>query len=180
MLLADEMIMLAEEERGDNWEEPKPSLEVTEIDIHKIEDNYYFVSSENDIFILNQPNEYSRKLTNDEINNLPVKVVWVRNVPGKIFVSDDEKAVDACLRIIENFNKMVPDPRFHGFVVASLVTHLRAFLYEQIIDEQRFFYTILTLSGDQHGTGNFCQIAISIIFALGFALHIWVVFIYSP
>lgn len=147
------MIMKAEEERGDD-EETKPNFEVSSVDIYEIEKTHYFICSESNIFILNQPNAYSRKLSNDEIDQLPVKIIWVGNMPDKNFVSDDKKAASALLKIIDNFNKMVPNPSFHGFVMGSLVTHLRAFLYEQIIEEQRFFYTILTLSGDQHGTGE--------------------------
>ena len=147
------MIMRAEDERGNDDTEEKTNLDISAMDIYKIENDYYLICSESEIFILNQPNEYSRKLTNIKIENLPVRVIWVGNMPNQHFVSDDRKAIGALVSIIEDFNKMVPNPNFHGFVLESLVTHLRAFLYEQIIEEQRFFYSILTLSGDQHGTG---------------------------
>ena len=146
--------MKAEDERDESGEEVKQNLEVSKADIFKILDDYFFISSDSDIFILNKDDEYSRRLSSNEIENLPVRVIWVGPASQTRYVADDFNAVKALVKIVDKFNKMVPNPSFHGFVLTSLVTHLRALLYEQIIENQRFFYTILTLSGDQHGTGK--------------------------
>ena len=43
----------------------------------------------------------------------------------------------------------------HGFPLASLVSHLRAFLYEHILESQVQFYSSVVVSGEHHGTGEY-------------------------
>ena len=69
------------------------------------------------------------------------------------YESNDKMAVSAMLNIINNVNTIQPSPDFYGFPLGSLVSHLRGFLYEEILDEQKTFYTTITVSGDERGTG---------------------------
>ena len=131
------------------------------MDIYKVGDRFYFICSDKDVFILNENYEYSRKLSEEEIDGLDFTIVWLGKAVKTQFESNDKKAASALTEIVENFSKMLQSDQFHGFPLASIVTHLRAFLYEHILAEQNCFYSTITLSGEQRGTGkvlihNFC------------------------
>ena len=79
---------------------------------------------------------------------------WVGPKVKTVFDDNDEKAVEALVNIIYDYTEMVEQEEFHGFAVASLVTHLRAYLYPYILAEQRDFYSSITLSGAKKGTGK--------------------------
>ena len=70
-------------------------------------------------------------------------------------MSDEDAAVTSVVDILKDFNMLQPDQDYHGFPLASLVSHLRAFLYEPILESQVQFYSSVVLSGEHHGTGNF-------------------------
>jgi hypothetical protein len=61
--------------------------------------------------------------------------------------------VKALVDITGTFNELQSEA-FYGFPLASMVAHLRAFLYEHLLEEQVQFYSSVILSGEQHGTGN--------------------------
>lgn len=88
------------------------------------------------------------------MEELDFRIVWNGPKLKVKFESNDEKAVESLLKIINNINLMQSDERFHGFPLASIVTHLRAFLYEDILEVQRCFYSAITVSGDEKGTGS--------------------------
>ena len=139
----------------DNTEAAKVSLTVKEMDIYKVGEKYYFISGEDDIFLLHEDDEYSRKLSESEIEALSFRVSWVGPSVKTVFDDNDEKAVNALVNIIADYTAMVQEEKFHGFALASLVTHLRAYLYPHILAEQRDFYSSITLSGAQRGTGKY-------------------------
>ena len=57
--------------------------------------------------------------------------------------------------ILADFNSLQPNKMDHCFPLASLVSHLRAFLYEHILDSQFQFYSSVVVSGEHHGTGEY-------------------------
>ena len=140
---------------ADSEDEVKPCIQVKEMDIYEVNTKYYFIASESDIFLLNDNDRYSVKLSETEIEALDFSIVWLGPNRSTQFESNDEKAVIAVVKIIEDFNSMVESEEFHGFAVASIVTHLRAYLYEHILKEQRSFYTSIVLSGKERGTGMY-------------------------
>ena len=79
---------------------------------------------------------------------------WAGPTVKTQFEDNDQKAVETLVDIIDDFSVMVKEEEFHGFALASLITHLRAYLYPLILEEQRDFYTSITLSGKQRGTGE--------------------------
>ena len=124
------------------------------MDVYKVGNKFYFICSDKDIYLLNEDEKYSTKLSEDEIDNLEFRFLWLgKNVKTK-FQSNDKKAVAALIDIIEDFSKMVVKEEFHGFPLASEVCHLRAYLFEHILKEQRCFYTSITVSGEQRSTGK--------------------------
>ena len=124
------------------------------MDIYKIGNSYYFICSDKDVFLLNENDEYSRKLSADEIDSLDFTILWLGKTVKTKFESNDKKAALALTEIVDNFSKMLKNEQFHGFPLASIVSHLRAFLYEHILAEQNCFHTTITLSGEQRGTGK--------------------------
>ena len=139
-----------EEDATDN----KICLEVAEMDVYKVKDRFYFIASDKDIFLLNEDDKYSTKLSDTEIEELDFSVMWLGGEVTTKFLADDAGAVRALVKIVDNYTSMVPNEKFHGVALASQVTHLRAYLYEHILKEQRCFYTAIILSGDQRGTGK--------------------------
>ena len=71
----------------------------------------------------------------------------------EVFEASDKEAVNALVDVIATFNLLQVE-KYYGFPLGSLVAHLRAYLYEPILKEQFTFYTTITLSGEQHGTGS--------------------------
>ena len=140
--------------QGDDGSTAKTSIEVMERDIFKVRDKYYFICSDKEVFLLNENEEYSKKLSDEEINELDFIIVWLGNPVKTRFESNDKKAISALVKIVEDFSSMVKKEEFHGFAVASLVSHLRGFLYEHLVIEQTGFYTTIVLSGEQRGTGK--------------------------
>ena len=124
------------------------------MDVFKVKERFYFIASDKDIFLLNEDDKYSSKLSDAEIEELDFAVIWMGGEVSTEYEANDAEAVRALVKIVENFTSMVPDEKFHGFIVASEVTHLRAFLYEHILREQRCFYSAIILSGEQRGTGK--------------------------
>ena len=108
--------------------------------------------------MLNENGKYSTKLSDSEIEALSYKVTWLGPKAKTVFEENDQKAVEALSSIIADYNAMVPQEEFHGFVIASLVTHLRAYLYQHILAEQKDFYSSITLSGQQVETGEFVNL----------------------
>ena len=103
---------------------------------------------------MNENGNYSEKLSAAQIEALDFKIVWLGNSPTTKYESNDKKAVLALTKILEDFSTIVKKPEFQGFPLASTVSHLRAFLYEQILAEQAAFYTSIVMSGEPRGTGK--------------------------
>ena len=165
MIFSETEVELFEASRGGNEDDDgaegddaavaaKPCLRAQEIDVYKVNDRYYFICGEKEIFLLNECEQYSVKLSDDEIDALGFEVVWLGGNTKTVFEADDKKAVEAVVDIVVDYTSMVKNKEFHGFSIATLVTHFRAFLYGHIVEEQRDFYTSITLSGEQRGTGK--------------------------
>ena len=105
------------------------------------------------VFVLNSDGQYSKKLTSAEIEGLDFSIVWLGPQLKVQFEANDQKAVESVLSIVDNVNRLQPNDDFYGFPLASIVSHLRGFLYQEILDEQTCFYTTITVSGEQRGTG---------------------------
>lgn len=133
----------------------KPCLTASAVDIYEVKKSYYFICGEKDIFLLNQCGKYSVKLSESEVEALDFTVVWLGGNTRTVFEANDQKALEALVDIIIDYTAMVKNKAFHGSSLASLVTHFRAYLYGHILKEQREFYTSITLSGDQRGTGKY-------------------------
>ena len=121
--------------------------------VHQSGNKYFLICSDSVVFSLNDEDSYSSKLSADAIGSLDFSIVWLGPQLKFQYESDDEKAVSAVLNIINNVNLLQPSSEFHGFPLGSIVSHLRGFLYEEILEEQKTFYTTITVSGDQRGTG---------------------------
>ena len=129
-------------------------LEVKEMDVYQMGDKYYFICGAKDIFLLNTNDRYSIKLSENDIEELDFKIVWLGKEVKTQFESDDKKATAAIVTMIEKFTSLVKNKKFHGFIIASIITHLRAYIYEHILKEHRDFYTSIAMSGEQRGTGK--------------------------
>jgi hypothetical protein len=155
ILFAEDQIQAAEDARTeDDAIAAKSCLEVREMDVYSVKNKYYFICSEKDVFLLNDNDEYSKKLSESEIKELDFSIVWIGNKVTTEFESNDERAILALVKIIDDFSTMVKKEEFHGFALASIVSHLRGFLYEHILRVQLCFYTSITMSGEQRGTGK--------------------------
>ena len=133
----------------------KPIFEFSEIGTHNFGGKLYLVCSGKDVFLLNDGDVYAKQLSDEEIGELDFLIVWLGKSPICTYEANDKQAVVALLGIIETLDKLIPDEDFHSVSLASLVAHMRAFLYEDIVNEQKCFYTSVMMSGDQRGTGWF-------------------------
>ena len=138
---------------GGSEPEIKPYHEFTQISVHKSGDQYYLICGAKVVFALDEGNAYSRNLSPDEIDNLKFSIMWLGPKVKVTYETSDKEAVSALLNIIKNINNIQPSHKFHGFPLGSIVAQLRAFLYEHILAEQKTFYTTITCSGEQRGTG---------------------------
>ena len=137
---------------GGDEEDVKPYIQFTETSVHNSGDKYFLICGDSVVFVLNDENDYSKKLTKEEIEALDFSIVWNGPKQKVQYEADDEKAVESIIKIITNVNQMETED-FYGFPLASIVSHLRAFLYLDILKEQHGFYTTITVSGEQRGTG---------------------------
>ena len=108
-------------------------------------------------FVLNDGDLYSRQLSTEEIDALDFGICWNGPKVKVKYESNDKEAVKVILKILSNIN-MLQDEEFYGFVLASIVSHLRGFLYVEILGVQRCFYTTIVVSGVQRGTGQLAEL----------------------
>ena len=135
--------------------EAKPFIELQQNSVYKSGDKLFFVCSEKDVFILNDGSDYSRQLTDEEIEALNFKIVWNGPAAKVKFEANDKEAIEAILKILTNVNIMQPDEEYQSWIAASIISHLRGFLYEPILATQDCFYTTIVMSGDQRATGDY-------------------------
>ena len=96
----------------------KSILELTKPSIHKIDDDYYWIWGPKEVHHLNHvrsegPGHYTSKLSEDDILNLPVELVYV-GIGVNHFLDDEKKALDILLQIIMKMN-MMQDTKFYSF-----------------------------------------------------------------
>lgn len=155
IIIAEQQIEEAENSRAANHgPDGKNCLEVNEVDVYKVGEKYYFIAGAKDVFILNEEDKYSSKLSENDIEDLDFCVVWLGQPVKTQFESNDEKAMLALVNIIAEYSSLVKKEEYHGCSVACIVMHLRAYLYEHILLEHCDFYTTMVLSGIQRGTGE--------------------------
>ena len=97
----------------------KNILELSSPSVEKIGDAYYWIAGSEEVHHLNhEKNEenkfYARKLSPDEIADLPVEIVYVGEENLITFLDDEEKAFTNLVSIIEKMNSM-QDPKFVSF-----------------------------------------------------------------
>ena len=91
-------------------------------------------------------NFYSKKLTQDEISDLPKEPIYVGSDSPVTFLNDEQESLELLLKIIAKMNSM-QDPKFHSFPLASFCAHLAGMLYKIIVTAHRSFSTSVVLSG---------------------------------
>ena len=96
----------------------KTILELSSPEVEKIGDAYYWIAGSGEVHLLNHERNaenkfYARKLSPDEIADLPVEIVYVGN-ENFIFLDDEERAFTILVSIIEKMNSM-QDPKFVSF-----------------------------------------------------------------
>ena len=156
MIILDQEIEAFEDRRvgGEEETDSKPSIDFKEVSVHKSGGKFYLICSESLVFLLNSDESYATELSAEAVEELDFSVVWLGPKLKVKYEADDKMAVSAILDLINNVNTIQPAPEFHGFPLASIVSHLRAFIYEEILDEQKCFYTTTVGSGEQRGTGE--------------------------
>ena len=87
----------------------------------KIEDSYYWISADR-IFILNykswQQDNLSRLLTKDEVDKLPIKIVYTGDNLC-VYESNEKETFTIILKIIELMNSMQPEELFYSFPLGN-------------------------------------------------------------
>ena len=101
----DQQLQLWDESNNPADTPRRPIVEVSRPSIHILDGRYYWISSENDIFLLNGGESFACKLPEDEINELPVQVVYVGH-DETTFIVDEHKAFEIIVKIIRCMNMM--------------------------------------------------------------------------
>ena len=83
----------------------KPIREVKVASLQCIDNKYYWVSSQRDIFLLNNGDNFAHKMSENKIDQLPVEIVFAgRESPE--FLADEKRAFELIILIILKMNKM--------------------------------------------------------------------------
>ena len=70
IIIAEQQIEEAENSRAANHgPDGKNCLEVNEVDVYKVGEKYYFIAGAKDVFILNEEDKYSSKLSENDIED---------------------------------------------------------------------------------------------------------------
>ena len=92
----------------------KPVLELKKASLEVIDQKYYWISGQVDVYRLNNADCFAYKMSELEIDELPVELVYTgQNNPQ--FIVEERRAFQIILQIILKMNKMQPDSKFHGF-----------------------------------------------------------------
>ena len=148
----------------------KKIIEFKEVTVHSSDTRFFLICSDNYVFILNDGNDYARLMTAEEVDALDFIIVWNGPTPIVEFEANDKKAVETITRIITNINLLQPE-RFYGFPLASIISHLRAFLYPHILESHKSFYTTIVVSGEQRGTGDLLLLMLRLIWTVTISLN---------
>ena len=97
----------------------KQVFEFSKPTIEELDGKFYFFAGPAEIHLLNhKKNEamdfYSIKLTQEEIDDLPVEPLYVGTECSEVFLNDEKKALQLLLKIVANMNLM-QDPKFYSF-----------------------------------------------------------------
>ena len=101
----DQQLQLFDEANNPSQTPNKTILEVPQASLQVIEERHYWISGSRDIFLLNSGDSFASKLSEEEIEELPVEVVFVGH-ENLNFIVDEERAFDIIIKIIRNMNQM--------------------------------------------------------------------------
>ena len=111
---------------GTGNNERKPRRECSKPMVEKVGGKYYFVGGPDQVHLLNHEQkddeEYSRRLSEAELSELPVEIVWTGN-ETKDFSNQEEEAFSLLVSIIRNMNLM-QDTSFHSFPLGDYIDQL--------------------------------------------------------
>ena len=129
----------------------KNILELSSPSVEKIGDAYYWIAGSAEVHLLNhERNEenkfYARKLSPDEIAQLPVEIVYVGQ-ENLIFLDDEEKAFTILVSIIEKMNSM-QDPKFVSFPLGKFGFSSHQTLHHDLL-RPRIVYTQIFMTIEQ-------------------------------
>ena len=91
----------------------KPILELDVPSLQKINDEYFFIGNQRDVFILNKGGVYASKLSEEEITSLSVELVYT-GPEDMIFLNNEETALELLVKIIKKVN-LVQTSDVHSF-----------------------------------------------------------------
>ena len=124
----DQQLQLWDESNNPADTPRRPIVEVSRPSIHILDGRYYWISSENDIFLLNGGESFACKLPEDEINELPVQVVYVGH-DETTFIVDEHKAFEIIVKIIRCMNLMQTS-KIYSFPLGLYFLYTRNILKE--------------------------------------------------
>ena len=104
-MFLDQQLQLFDEANNPSQTPSKRILEVSQPSLQVIEDRHYWISGSRDIFLLNSEDSFACKLVEEEIEELPVEVVFVGHDPPN-FIVDEQRAFEIIIKIIHNMNQM--------------------------------------------------------------------------
>ena len=93
-------------------------MELRKPSIEKIGEKFYWICSSEEVHLINHErsedvNFYAHKLTVEELDDLPVEVVYV-GTDNFSFLDDEQAALSILVKIIEKMN-MMQAPEFYSF-----------------------------------------------------------------
>ena len=115
----DQQVKIFDQENDPSVASRKRVFEFSKPTVEEFDGKFYFLGGPAEIHLLNhEKNEamdfYSIKLTQDEINELPVDPIYVGTSSSEVYLNDEKKALDQLLKIITKMNSM-QDPKFYSF-----------------------------------------------------------------
>ena len=114
----DQYLKLFDEQVNPSTNTAKPVLEILKPSVELIGERRYWISGQHDIFLLNSGNSFAYKMTQEEIVNLPVEVIFVgRDNPN--YIVDEKRAFEIIVQIIGKTNQLQPPGNKLSFPLGS-------------------------------------------------------------
>ena len=96
----------------------KPVLELKKASLEVIDQQYYWISGQVDVYRLNNADSFAFKMSELEIGELPVELVYTGESNPE-FLVEERRAFQIILQIILKMNLMQSDSKFHGFLLGK-------------------------------------------------------------
>ena len=105
-LFVEQKLEIFEESNNkENNRDVRPLLELTQPDIRVIEDRHFFISGPQNVYLLNTGDSFAHKLSMDEIQELPVEIVYTGEQKPD-YLDDEKNALEIIIKIIRKMNMM--------------------------------------------------------------------------